>query len=41
MVAVPLPVGRVEKDPEKLRLAHKIGYETAKNQMDRIKEFLL
>ena len=39
--SAPLPVGRVEKDPEKLRLAHKIGYETAKNQMDRIKEFLL
>lgn len=39
--SAPLPVGRIEKDPEKLRLAHRIGYETAKKQMDRIKEFLL
>ncbi len=39
--SAPLPVGRIEKDPEKLRLAHKIGYETAKNQMESIKEFLL
>ena len=36
----PLPVGRTEKDPEKLRLAHKIGYDTAKKQMCEIKAFL-
>ena len=36
----PLPVGRIEKDAEKLRLAHKIGYQTAKAQMAAIKEFL-
>ncbi len=35
-----LPVGRIEKDPEKLRAAHRIGYQTAKKQMDAIKEFL-
>ncbi len=35
-----LPVGRLEKDPEKLFLAHKIGYETAKENMEEIKKFL-
>lgn len=37
----PLPVGRIEKDAEKLRLCHRIGYETAKKQMDAVKAFLL
>lgn len=36
----PLPVGRIEKDPEKLRLCHRIGYETATKQMDALKAFL-
>ncbi len=35
-----LPVGRLEKDPKKLSLAHKIGYETAKENMAEIKKFL-
>lgn len=39
--AEPLPVGRTEKDPEKLRLAHKIGYDTAKEKMSELKQFLL
>ena len=37
----PLPVSRIEKDPEKLCLCHRIGYETAKKQMDAVKAFLL
>lgn len=37
----PLPVGRIEKDSEKLRLAHRIGYETAKAKMGELKRFLL
>ncbi len=36
-----LDVGRIEKNPEKLRLAHRIGYETAMKQMSQIKEFLI
>ena len=36
-----LPVGRMEKDPEKLRLAHSIGYEAAKANMEALKRFLL
>ena len=36
-----LPVGKTEKDPEKLCLCHRIGYETAKKQMDAVKAFLL
>ena len=36
----PLPVGRIEKDPKKLRLCHRIGYDTAKKQMDAVKAFL-
>jgi len=36
-----LPVGRIEKDPEKLRLAHRIGYQTAKEQMENVRTFLL
>ena len=37
----PLPVGRMEKDPEKLRLAHRIGYEAARANMEALKRFLL
>lgn len=36
-----LPVGRIEKDPEKLRLAHRIGYEAAQANMEALKRFLL
>lgn len=36
----PLPVSRTEKDPEKLKLAHKLGYECAKKEMERIRAFL-
>lgn len=35
-----LPVGRVEKDPEKLRLAYKIGRNEVEKKLDEIKEFL-
>ncbi len=35
-----LPVGRIEKDPEKLCAAHRMGYEMAKQQMDAILKFL-
>ncbi len=35
-----LPVGRVEKDPDKLKEAYNIGRHTAKKQIDLIKGFL-
>ncbi len=37
----PLPVSRVEKDPEKLRAAYEIGRETAEKHWDEIRAFLL
>ncbi len=36
-----LPVGRMEKDPEKLKLAYRMGYDRAKEEIARIREFLL
>ncbi len=36
----PLPVGRIEKDPKKLSLAHRIGYDTAKACMKELRAFL-
>lgn len=35
-----LPVGRVEKDPEKLRAVYKIGRNVAEKQLDDVKRFL-
>ena len=35
-----LPVGRVERDPEKLQIAYDIGRETALKQLDEIKQFI-
>ena len=35
-----LPIGRIEKDPEKLRLVYKIGRKTAKKNLSALKEFL-
>lgn len=35
----PLPVGRLEKDPEKLSLAHKMGYDLAKEKIEEIRKF--
>lgn len=35
-----LPVGRIEKDPEKLRLAYNIGRKEAEKNIEKIKEFL-
>lgn len=40
MPSEPLPVSRTEKDPEKLRLAHRLGYDAGKEQTERLKEFL-
>ena len=34
-----IPVKRVERDPEKLRLAHALGKETALKRLDEIKSF--
>ncbi|MBQ1272995.1 MAG: patatin family protein [Clostridia bacterium] len=36
----PLPVSRVEKDPEKLRAAYEIGRETAEQHWDELRAFL-
>lgn len=36
----PLPVGRVEHDPAKLRLAYELGRTAAENKIRAIKEFL-
>ena len=36
----PLPVGKVEKNPDKLRLAYNIGREAAQNKIDEIRLFL-
>ncbi len=36
----PLPVRRVERDPEALRKAYRIGYDTAKKEMKKMKVFL-
>ncbi len=36
----PLPAGRVEHNPEKLRAAHKIGYEEAKKHLSNLFDFL-
>ena len=35
-----LPVGRVEKDPEKLKSAYEIGRETAKSKLGELTEYL-
>lgn len=35
-----LPVGRVEKDPEKLRAVYQIGRNVAEKQLDDVKRFL-
>ena len=35
-----LPVGRTEKDPEKLREAYEIGRKQAQEKLEKIKEFL-
>lgn len=35
-----LPVGRTEKDPQKLRQAYEIGRKTASQRLDEIKQFL-
>ena len=35
-----LPVGRVEKDPEKLKAAYEIGRETAKSKLGELTEYL-
>ncbi len=35
-----LPVGRVEKDPEKLRAVYQIGRDVAEKQLDDVKRFL-
>lgn len=35
-----LPVGKVEKDPERLKRAYDIGWETAKKKLSEIKEYL-
>ena len=35
-----LPVSRVEKDPEKLRLAYEMGRQEAENRLNAIQEFL-
>jgi predicted patatin/cPLA2 family phospholipase len=37
----PLPVGRTEKDPEKLRLAYEWGKAEAEKNLSSLKEFLL
>ena len=36
----PPDVGRVEKDPEKLRALHAAGYAVARRELDRLKAFL-
>lgn len=36
----PLPVSKVEKNPDKLRLAYNIGREAAQNKIDEIRLFL-
>ena len=36
----PLPVSRTERDPEKLKLAYKLGYELARKEMGKIRDFL-
>ena len=36
----PLPVGRAEKDPEKLRLAYEIGKKEAEKHLPGLKTFL-
>ena len=36
----PLPVGRIEKDPDKLCTAYGIGRAAAERKLDKIKEFL-
>ena len=35
-----LDVGKVEKDPKKLKAAYEIGRSVATEQLDRIKEYL-
>lgn len=35
-----LDIGRVEQDADKMRAVHQLGVDTAKAQLDRIKEFL-
>lgn len=36
----PLPIGRVEMKPEKLRLMHRLGREACQRQLGEIREFL-
>ena len=36
----PLGLGRLEKDPEKIRFAYEMGYEDAVNGMEKLKQFL-
>ena len=36
----PLPVGRIEHDPEKLRAVHAIGHRITTEKMEEIKDFL-
>lgn len=35
-----IPVKRVERDPERLKLAHKLGVDTALERLEEIKEYL-
>ena len=38
--AVPPDIGRIEKDPEKMRALYRAGYETAEGQLDALNAFL-
>lgn len=35
-----LPIGRIEKDPEKLKVVYELGRKVAEKQLEKIKEFL-
>ena len=35
-----LPIGRVEKDPEKLKVVYELGRKVATDRLSEIKEFL-
>lgn len=38
--AAPLPVSRMEKDPDKLRMAYALGRDAAQEQIEKIQKFL-
>ncbi len=37
----PLPIGRIESDPEKLKNVYNMGRKAATERLEKIKEFLL